>query len=147
MNCDLEDFVIANGGIDSRKLIARQNNIIKQCNEKLGKYKTDFFGYYTPEEIRQKLIDRATPEELKFKKELDKKGVKYEFQKIIRKPKGGCYIVDFYIPFKNMIIEIDGCHHYLNEEVKLNDQFRTQYLKSKGFKVIRIKNEDINRFI
>lgn len=70
---DLEDWVIWNGGVDVRKLIAKNEVISKRCKEKWGNFKMDHFGYYTPEQIRDLLIERATPEEIKFKKLLDDK--------------------------------------------------------------------------
>ena len=143
---DLEDWVIWNGGVDVRKLVARQEAITKRCKEKWGNFKLDHFGEYTPEQIRDLLIERATPEELKFKNELDKKGVDYVFQKIIRKPTGGFYIVDFYLPFKNLIIEIDGPYHQATRQ-KFEDDMRIQDLKNLGYKIKRIKNEEVNKNI
>ena len=145
-NVDLEEWVLWNGGIDARKLIARDEQIAKRCNEKWGKFKMDYFGSYTAEEIRDLLIKRATPEELKFKEMLDSKGIEYTFQKIIRRPKGGFYIVDFYLPFKNLIIEIDGKYHQQTRQ-KFEDDMRTQNLKNMGFKIKRIKNEEVNENI
>lgn len=144
---DFEDFVILNGGIDARKLIGKSEAIKKNCKKKLGNYQMNFFGIHTPEEIQQHLIKNATPEEKKFMKKLDERGEEYEFQKIIRKPKGGFYVVDFYFPFKNLIIEIDGLHHKLDDEIKLNDQIRDEYLKRNGYKIKRITNEEINRWL
>lgn len=145
-NFDLEDWVIWNGGVDVRKLIARNEVISKRCKEKWGKFKLDHFGYYTPEQIRDLLIERATPEELKFKKLLDDKKIEYYFQKIIRLPKGGFYVVDFYIPLKNLIIEIDGPYHQVTRQ-KFEDDIRTQNLKNMGFKIKRITNEEVNEHI
>ena len=54
----------------------------------------------------------------------------------------GNYIVDFYSPKLNLVIEIDGCQHdFLNKEY---DDKRTAYLESQGFSVLRISNEDVN---
>ncbi len=41
-----------------------------------------------------------------------------------------------------MIIEIDGLYHSLPEQ-KISDQERTEWLESKGWKVIRFTNEEI----
>ena len=54
----------------------------------------------------------------------------------------GNYIVDFYCPKLNLVIEIDGWQHeVLNKEY---DDKRTEYLESLGFSVLRIDNEDVN---
>ena len=64
--------------------------------------------------------------------------VKFSRQKVI-----GNYIVDFYCAKANLIIELDGSHHGLEEETK-KDEKRTEYLESLGLEVIRIPNYEIN---
>ena len=55
----------------------------------------------------------------------------------------GDYIVDFVSREKWLIIELDGGQHneLTNKEYDLK---RTQYLESRGFKVLRIWNNDID---
>lgn len=56
------------------------------------------------------------------------------------------YIVDFICREKNIIIELDGGQH--NEERNIiYDKERTDYLRSKGYKVIRFWNNDIDNNI
>ena len=143
-NCDVVDFVIANGGIDVEKLQNERNAITQMMKLKDRTISIDFFGSHSAEEIRNRLVDKATKQELKFKKILDNKNIRYEFQKIIRKPTGGFYIVDFYLPYNNLIIEIDGKYHEI-PNAKYNDDIRAQYLRNMGYKIKRIKNEDINK--
>jgi very-short-patch-repair endonuclease len=50
------------------------------------------------------------------------------------------YIVDFVCFEKNIIIEIDGGQH---SEQEVYDACRTQYLESKGFKVLRFWNNEM----
>lgn len=58
----------------------------------------------------------------------------------------GKYIVDFICREKNIIIELDGGQH--NEERNIiYDKERTDYLRSKGYKVIRFWNNDIDNNI
>lgn len=52
------------------------------------------------------------------------------------------YIVDFYCSEIRFIIEVDGDIHEI-DDVKMKDDVRQAYLESKGFKILRIKNEDI----
>lgn len=52
------------------------------------------------------------------------------------------YIVDFYIPSKSIIIEIDGEQHFL-EDGKKKDAIRDQNLYSLGYTVLRYSNNDI----
>ena len=56
----------------------------------------------------------------------------------------GNYIVDFYIPKKQLVIEIDGIQH-LTEEHKEKDQARDNFLGEQGLKVLRFSNESIRK--
>ena len=56
----------------------------------------------------------------------------------------GNYIVDFYCPSRHLALELDGSQHYEEDAVKY-DENRTRFLNSKGIKVIRILNADINK--
>ena len=82
-----------------------------------------------------KLInDRTRPKsitkyEKMFEKKLQKNKIKYEAQYIV-----GKYCCDFFIPSFNTIIEIDG--------YKKTDE-RTNFIKSKGHRLISIKNKDV----
>ena len=55
----------------------------------------------------------------------------------------GNYIVDFYCPKLNLVIEIDGLQHFEEENI-VYDNKRTDYLESLGFSVLRIDNQDVN---
>ena len=55
----------------------------------------------------------------------------------------GEYIVDFVCEEKKIIIELDGGQHNSPENIKL-DNIRTEFLESKGYKVLRIWNRDFN---
>ena len=65
--------------------------------------------------------------------------IRFSRQKII-----GKYIVDFYCPKANLVIELDGSQHY-NEKGLYEDGERTKFLETYGIKVVRIKNERINK--
>ena len=56
----------------------------------------------------------------------------------------GNYIVDFYIPQKRLIIEIDGIQH-LTDEHKEKDQIRDQFLEAQNLSVLRLSNESIRK--
>ena len=54
----------------------------------------------------------------------------------------GDYIADFACLKKKLVIEVDGGYH--NEpQQQQNDQWRTEFMESKGYTVIRFKNEEI----
>jgi very-short-patch-repair endonuclease len=113
--------------------------------EKYQQYITSWKSLYLKAlavKFRNELLDLETEAEVIFKSYLIKLGIKYEFQKIIFAGKS-FYIVDFYLPKKSLVIEVDGYHHS-NEEIKTKDDLRTGDLKKVGVKkVIRFKNGEI----
>ena len=52
----------------------------------------------------------------------------------------GNYIVDFCAPRRKLIIELDGNQHLEQEEY---DAQRTEFLESRGYKVLRFWNYDV----
>ncbi len=88
--------------------------------------------------MRRKLRKNMTEEEVILWAYLKNKQIKYKFR---RQVSVGKYIVDFYCPSKKLAIELDGSQHAI--EKKDYDKQRTQYLRSKGIKVIRYWNDEI----
>ena len=68
--------------------------------------------------------------------------IDFEFQKIIYTDNKHFFIADFYIPSKNLIIELDGEYHD-DAKQQEKDIWRTKILKSLGYRVIRFKNKQI----
>ena len=56
------------------------------------------------------------------------------------------YIADFYCHKFKLIIELDGDYHN-QEEQKQKDEVRTEVLRLNGLKIIRFKNEEVERDI
>jgi len=52
----------------------------------------------------------------------------------------GNYVVDFCAPRPKLIIELDGGQHLEQEEY---DAQRTEFLESRGYKVLRFWNNDV----
>lgn len=75
---------------------------------------------------------RPTKHELIFMDKLLDEGVEFKSQMIL-----GFYILDFVIPDRMIIFEIDGETHN-----KRYDERRDEFCKECGFVVIRIKNKD-----
>ena len=65
------------------------------------------------------------------------KNLQFYRQKII-----GSYIVDFYCPEANIVIEIDGGQHFEAKGL-CEDKMRDKYLSSLGFKVLRFNNLEV----
>lgn len=55
------------------------------------------------------------------------------------------YIVDFHIPSRHIIIELDGSQHY-EGEVQQKDRIRDQFFKDNGFMVLRYSNLEVNQY-
>ncbi len=62
-------------------------------------------------------------------------GLDFDRQRII-----GNYIVDFYCPKLNLVIEIDGCSH---DNKYTYDKKRDNYLKSLGLHVVHFDDYDV----
>ncbi|ODS31394.1 MAG: hypothetical protein SCARUB_03492 [Candidatus Scalindua rubra] len=65
------------------------------------------------------------------------KNCQFYRQKII-----GNFIVDFYCPKSNLIIELDGGQHYSDEGMK-KDKSRDAYMKRIGLRVLRFSDRDV----
>lgn len=88
----------------------------------------------------KRLRKNLTPAEKILWQELRKKQIKNKrfYRQVIILG----YIVDFYCPSSNLIIEIDGSYHN-NNECKKYDKLREERLKAKNFKIIRFCNNEI----
>ena len=88
--------------------------------------------------LRKNLRKTMTEEEVILWSYLKNKQMGYKFR---RQVSIGRYIVDFYCPTRKLVIELDGSQHAI--ERNGYDKQRTQYLESKGIKVIRYWNDEI----
>lgn len=62
--------------------------------------------------------------------------------KVLRQHIIGDYIVDFLLPYYNLVIEVDGGYHAERTQQD-DDNIRSEYLNSKGLYVIRFRNEQV----
>jgi very-short-patch-repair endonuclease len=67
----------------------------------------------------------------------DALGVTFKRQHII-----GDYIADFVCISSKLIVELDGGYHQLLQQ-QINDSQRTEWLESRGYKVLRFTNEEL----
>ena len=95
-------------------------------------------------EKARNLRKNMTPQERKIWSFLRKRSVNN--MKFRRQYPIGSYIVDFICHEKMLIIEVDGGQHNENENIEY-DKKRTSFLESKGFKVIRFWNNEIDNNI
>ena len=119
--------------------LTKQRNRINKRNNK-GHYSC-YEGYVSAISsiYRKELSKNATDAELIVRDFLIKNNIKHKFQKTFIKPFHR--IVDFYIPKKKIIIEIDGGYHNnVTEQDKKKDFL---WLKARNCKTIRITNEQV----
>lgn len=111
---------------------ARKDRIKRIVKAKLGDKAKKF---------RADLVKNQTPSETKMKAILKFMGIKYEFQKIFY-TETTFYIVDFYLPDRNIVIELDGGYHNTKEQ-KAKDRKRSKALMGEIDGVYRLKNEAV----
>ncbi len=92
----------------------------------------------------KQLRKKSTDHELKLWRYLRNRslsGYKFRRQYVIEP-----YIADFCCPDQNLVIELDGGEH--NHPIKISkDQKRDNFLKEKGYKILRIWNSEIDQNI
>jgi very-short-patch-repair endonuclease len=86
--------------------------------------------------LRRNMTDAENMLWLKLRRK-QLKGYQFYRQKII-----GKYIVDFYCPRANLVIELDGGQHY-SETGKAKDRARDDVLVEMGIKVLRFSDKDV----
>ena len=91
-------------------------------------------------ETARELRGKQTPaEEMFWELVRNRKFLDLKFR---RQHQVGSYVVDFYCDQHKLVIELDGGIHNTRKE---KDQKRDRYLESQGFRVLRIKNEELLR--
>jgi very-short-patch-repair endonuclease len=86
--------------------------------------------------LRKNMTDAENRLWLKLRRK-QLKGYQFYRQKII-----GKYIVDFYCPKANLVIELDGGQHY-SETGKAKDRTRDDVLTEMGIKLLRFSDRDV----
>ena len=86
------------------------------------------------------LRNSQTIAESKLWRELRAK--RFDGWKFRRQHPCGPYFLDFYCARKKIAIEVDGGHH-TSESQSRHDEVRSEYLRSRGIKVLRFWNNDV----
>lgn len=87
---------------------------------------------------QKRLRENPTRSELRLKDLLIGLKEYFIFQKGFIKGDYYC-IVDFYLPKRKLVIEVDGGYHF-SDEMRKKDYARDKYLESRGFKTLHISN-------
>lgn len=91
------------------------------------------------EDFAKMLYYKRQPAELAMSKRLSDEGITFEEQVPI-----GPFVVDFLIPERRLVIEVDGGYHDSPEQ-KQKDANRSAFLGKRGLRVVRIENADVAR--
>ena len=91
-------------------------------------------------ERRKELRNSSTSAEATLWKSLQKK--KLSGRKFRRQHSIENFIVDFYCPTEQLIVELDGAVH-LDFAIQNKDYERQQQLEALGFKVLRFENKEV----
>lgn len=102
--------------------------------------KTDIHSLPHLGELRRELRQTLTPAEATFWEIV--KASKFESRKFVRQHSVGNYIRDFYCPSEKLAVELDGAGHFTGVGAA-QDRERTEYLESKGIRVIRFENREV----
>lgn len=94
------------------------------------------YNHKIQKSFRQQLRNRATEPELRIWQRVKSCQLGFKFR---RQHGIGPYVVDFYVPQKKIVIEIDGDSHF-DETARLTDHLRDKYLRQHGHKVLRFTN-------
>lgn len=97
----------------------------------------------------EKMKKNKTWPELEFEKLMDELGVEFEPQKVV-----GLKIFDYYIPSKNMVVEVDGDYFHGNPEKydkpskmqqrnRRNDKYKSVLALNHGFLIERVWESDL----
>ena len=125
--------------LTEKKRVKRDQNKESKLAKIVRDRRSKFYDWLS--EKRENLIKNQTPQEVRIKAVLKSLNITYEFQKIFMDGANG-FITDFYLPIYNLVIEVDGYHHYTLEG-KRNDKKRTRelvkYSKIKG--ILRLPNK------
>src|SRR5690606_16159088 len=108
----------------------------------------DNFGYQTADKLNYELLKENARTNKDNPTEAEKiiwellRGKKLEGYKFRRQHIIGNYIVDFVCLSRRLVVEIDGGYHS-DPLVKENDKIREDFLKEKGYAVLRFSNEEV----
>ncbi len=64
--------------------------------------------------------------------------------KFVRQEPVGPFVADFVCREAKLVVEVDGATHSTDEEIA-RDRRREAYLRSKGYRVVRVPNDDVYR--
>ncbi|MCI0707996.1 MAG: endonuclease domain-containing protein [Ignavibacteriae bacterium] len=102
------------------------------------------FAKQIARELRKNMTEaeRILWEELRDRKLLGKKFLRQHPLLCLNEGRPTFFIADFYCYERKLVVELDGRIH---ERQKEHDELRTHLINNKGIRVVRFKNEEVER--
>jgi very-short-patch-repair endonuclease len=112
---------------------------MEEDSKRMGWETADALAYTTVENNAVKNRHAMTPAEKRLWEELkgNKLGVHFRRQHVI-----GMYIADFVSLKNHLVVEVDGEYHCESAQ-QLADQYRSDYLRGKGYRILRFTNHQV----
>ncbi len=128
----------------------RVSSLLKRLKKQVKKHNAP--GYDKQKFLQKtanKLKNNKTWPELEFEKMMNELNIEFEAQKIV-----GSKIFDYYIPSKNLLLEVDGCYFHGNPDKfpkpnrmqqrnQRNDKFKNTLAVSHGYLIERVWETDL----
>lgn len=118
----------------------------KKIGEATKKHWKEFSKEFREEQIKRfinlpKNVSENTKIELKVKRQFDHYGIKYFQQKPLKR---GHFIIDFYLPEYQLVVECNGNYWHSRPERKKRDKELEEYVLSKGKDILWLWEHEIN---
>ena len=131
--------------IKSKKPFKKKRKQKAKCPKKFELHQSDLgYDQETFERVtrqRTRVISKINKFEIAFYKRLKTEQIPaYVMYPLLINDK--TYIVDFFLPLQNLVIEIDGLIHQTPEMIK-KDEKRDRAITEHGYSLMRIPNSDI----
>lgn len=100
--------------------------------------------YYEANRKKRNNPANTTPQEKVVEKYLKSKKIAYikEYERMCGSKQ---YFIDFYLPKKNLGVEVDGNQHYSLKGIKKDRRKATMIMKYHGIAIIHIKNSEVDK--
>lgn len=105
-------------------------------------------GYSAGQHAKRRLKENATMAERTLMVELDVQREPHSFQYLVHTEEadGGFYVVDFYLPRRKLLLELDGAPHFTRTG-HWHDRLRTEAIERArpNLLLIRLANGDVTK--
>jgi leucyl-tRNA synthetase len=127
------------GGVEQETMLSQVESVLFLQNKTPEYYTTTKFNWHLLKDFAKRMRSESTEAESILWNMLRSKKLGYKFR---QQHPIDIFIPDFVCLEKKLIVEVDGGHHFF-EEQNILDTERTRILEELGYKIIRFTNEDV----